>query len=552
MNEVDAMNKSKKWTFFILLMLSILYFSLFIPPNLLGAKDINMISAFEHDEFAQYPNVIRMLTPGETLYQTLRNFVVYLHYYYGYPFYFFSALAILPVKLILGSGWTEQTSTIVMVLRQLINVLPMILSAWVMTWIVTRFSSKLKSVLCFVLLLTLPAAVTNNLWWHPDSLLTLFVVLTLFFLDKDDFRFGKYFYFSGVAAALAIGSKILGVLFVVTYIVYLLYGFFSKKIPFKRLVLATLLQLAVVVGTVIITNPLLLLPIERGEIISVFKANLEQSTVGFWVKTEGNQSQITAIRDIFSQNYGSILLALFSTASLVLGLFHKPVRTRSMIILAWLIGYLGYFVIFASTLREHYLLPAAIPLLAGLFLLIPAPGTIRIGRNLPAVKFDRKQLLVILLAVIVVAQVGVKDAKILESALHKEENSGSINLFNVASEEFLAKIPADVKVKIYRDWRAYVEPRANYEITYDWSLADYDYIHTIDPDVLFIEYDNAYYFSDESKIEQSIRPGEMTAMVEFYSDVINEHLAGYQLLVKTDFGYVFAKDEFYARFFDME
>ena len=58
-----------------------------------GAKDVPMLSVFEVDEFAQYPNVIGMLQVGDTFYQTVRNFAVYHHYFYGYPFYFFSALS---------------------------------------------------------------------------------------------------------------------------------------------------------------------------------------------------------------------------------------------------------------------------------------------------------------------------------------------------------------------------------------------------------------------------------------------------------------------------
>lgn len=550
------MNKSKKWTMLIFLIISILYFGMFIIPNLLGVKDINMISAFEHDEFAQYPNVIHMLTPGETPYQSLRNFVVYLHYYYGYPFYFFSALAILPVKLILGSGWINHTDIIMMVLRQAINVLPIILSAWLMTWVVTRFHSRLKSLLCFILLLTLPAVISNNLWWHPDSLLTLFVVLTIFFLDRDDFRFGKYFYLSGVACGLAIGSKILGVLFIITYIVYLFYGLFSKKITFKRFVLAAILGLAAVLGTVVVTNPLLLLPIERGEIINIFKTNLAQSTVGFWVKGNGENSQLAAIQEIFSQNYSSIFLAIFSITILIMGLFRNATRTRSMIILTWLIGYLGYFVVFASTLRAHYLIPAALPLLSGMFLLIPDNGLVKSETILPRSKEKIARLiLLILIPTIVFIQVVANlpnGIQIYKESLIKEINSGSIQLFTTASDKFLNNIPSDVRVKIYRDWRAYVEPRDNYEISYNWSLANYEYIHSVDPDLLFIEFDNAYYFSDQSKIDQAIRPDEMKEMVKFYTDVISEHVGGYRLLMKTDFGYVFAKDEFFIQFFDKE
>ena len=166
-----------------------------------------MISVFEHDEYAQYPYVIHMLTPGETFYQSVRNFVVYLHYYYGYPFYFFSALSLLPVKWIFGSDWALQTPLIMLVLRQMINVLPILLSIYLLVWLQTRFKSRLRSILLFLLLISLAAVFANNLWWHPDSLLTFFSVLTIFFLVKDEFHFGKYFYLSAVSCGLAFAIR---------------------------------------------------------------------------------------------------------------------------------------------------------------------------------------------------------------------------------------------------------------------------------------------------------------------------------------------------------
>jgi len=258
-------NRSKQTnTFFILVLLGLVYFIAFIPPNLTGARDVNMLSVFQHDEFAQYPHVIRMLTPGDTIYQSLRNFVVYLHYYYGYPFYFLSALFLLPVTLFIGSGWAQHTSTIVAVLRQSINVLPIILATLILVWLQTKLINRAKALVIFILLLTLPAVVDNNMWWHPDSLLVLFTVLTLFFLARDDFRFGKDFFLSAVPLGLAIGVKILGVLFVVTYAVYFLYSLFSHRISLKKAVIFSSLFLALLIFVVVATNPLLLLPIERG------------------------------------------------------------------------------------------------------------------------------------------------------------------------------------------------------------------------------------------------------------------------------------------------
>ncbi len=546
------MTKSKRTTILILAIIAAIYFAIFIFPNLSGAQDANMLSAFEHDEFAQYPHVIRMLTPCDTLYQSLRNFVVYLHYFYGYPFYFFSALAILPVKLILGSTWTDNTSVIVMVLRQLINVLPIIVSVILLVWIQTRFKSIFKSILLGVLLLTIPAVVSNNMWWHPDSLLTLFAVLTIFFLVQDDFRYGKNFYFSGIACGLAVGAKTLGVLFVFTYLVYILYGMITRRISFPKLVLHSILFLLVMLGTVVVTNPLLLLPIERSEIIAAFKQLLNENTVGFWVVGNPRSSMFAQVFSTFNENYGSWVILLVSVAALLYGLVRKESSTTSIVISTWLIGYVGYFLLFASTMRSHYLIPVALPLLSSLVVFIPSFSKSEIAGAPSVRRLARLSIIASpILALGILIQVGAnmyRDADNITKNVNREQTSPSIQLFQQAETQVLSRIPLDRKVRIYRDWRAYVAPRASYNITYDWSLANYPYIQEIDPDVLFIEYDNMLYFSDASKIVSAIDPASMKGMVTFYTDAINGRVNGYTLALKTDYGSVFVRDDLHQKY----
>ena len=92
-----------------------------------------MLQVFQVDEYAQFPNVMHMLTPGVTLIETLRNFITYLHYFYGYIFYFVSALVILPLRLALGSGWGGHVTLLVTWMRQGGCVLPAPLSIYLLT-----------------------------------------------------------------------------------------------------------------------------------------------------------------------------------------------------------------------------------------------------------------------------------------------------------------------------------------------------------------------------------------------------------------------------------
>jgi hypothetical protein len=547
------MTKAQKRLLLLLVVLGLAYFAVFIVPNSTGAKDATMLSAFEHDEFAQYPNVIHMLVGGTTIKQAVHNFLVYNHYYYGYPFYFFSAIAILPLKWILGAGWTSQTQTIVAVLRQTINVLPMILAAFLLVLDQLKSKSPWKALLSFLLLLSLPAVIGNNLWWHPDSLLTLFSVLTILFLVKDDGKFGLYFYLSGIVCALAIGAKILGVLFVLTYASYLVYGLVAKKSSWKKTILSALLFLVVLVASVIVTNPLLVFPIEHKEVIAVFKTNLAESSQGFWLVGNGITNKLGEILGTLNQYYGGLLLFFTALLTAIIGCFTKGKRLKYLIILTWVIGFMGYFVFFAFTLRPHYFIPAVLPLYITLLDVIPDSWT-----NFKQ-KLDRKHrkewlkrigsaLIILLMAVVLVIN-SVQAVGTIKDITNREAASGSLAMFKTFQDQFLPDMPQGTPLVIYRDWRAYVADNPHWQVIYNWNLADYDYLNGIKPDILFIERDNVFYFSDPAKIAEAIDPAEMRRMNQFYSDVLNNRVTGFHQIYKDDFGYILVSDALFLKYF---
>lgn len=545
------MIKQQKRIYWLLILLSLLFFTAFISPNLTGAKDAAMLSAFEHDEFAQYPNVIHMLQQGESLKASLHNFLVYLHYYYGYPFYFFSALAILPVKWILGADWTAHTQTIMLVLRQLINVLPMLLAVFILVRDQLKSKSPWKALLTFLLLMTLPAVTANNMWWHPDSILTLFSVLTLFFLVLDGSKLGKFFYISGIACGLAIGAKFLGALFVVAYISILIYAKIALKHSFKKIILSALLFLVVMFGTVLISNPLLFLPLERGEIIAAIRIIFSESTQGFTVANTGMLPKLGNMLLFIKVYYGGIILFCLALINLVIALVSRKQVFKNLVILTWFVGFMGYFILFASTLRPHYFIPAILPLYATLLDCIPDDLKSLFRLNDEKGKWAKSLASLALLLVILITT-GINSSKFVPSitqAAAREENSPSLALFNTFESKYLPSLPQNTPLLIYRDWRAYVADNPHWRVIYNWDLATYGYINENQPDFLFIEYENAYYFGDESKLAIALDKDAMQQMYNFYSDALHENIDGYRLLYKDSFGYVFVSNSLFEKYY---
>ncbi len=362
------MKINQKKNILLLVGLSFILFILLVFPNATGAKGVNMLAVFEIDEFAQYPHLLRMLTRGDTLYQSIRNFVVYLHYFYGYPFYFFSALSALPIRLLYGLDWVKHTQMILTTLRQITTVLPMLISIGFWLYMTRAFLSTIKTGLGFLLLVSIPAVFENFFWWHPDSLAFLFVTLTFFFLVRDNLSFKRNFWLAAVTAGLALGTKHLGEFFILTIPVYLLYGVVLKKIDWKKMLLLAIGFVTLMLTAIIISNPLLLLPIERGEIIRYQLIQWKETTQGSLV---AHQSLSLAEFFRFLTRHAAILpVWIMSVVALVLGLRNEKSRLFFLLLSSFLIPY-GLVIFGGSSLRPNYLIPFFIPLLASMLIFLP-------------------------------------------------------------------------------------------------------------------------------------------------------------------------------------
>ena len=540
------MDRIQKTTLVILIALGGVYFSLFIFPNLTGAKDASMLAVFEVDEYAQYPHVLQMLTPGETLYQTLRNFLIYLHYFYGYVFYFFSALVLLPIRMISGGDWINQTQLNVVVLRQMINVLPMMISVLLLVYMQTRFKSIWKSILIFLFLLSVPVVVVNNLWWHPDSLVFLFIVLTLFFLHQDDFRYGKNFIAAAIACGLATGTKHLGLFFVLAVPFYLLWGGYRKVINWKRILLLGAGFVIVMVAAVVVSNPLLLLPMERAEIIATQKLQFQQTSSGLIVANPEPLIAWGYFPDDLRIHYGEWFFILFALIMLGIGIRKPSQRLLNTLILCWMIPLTVTVFVFA-TRRTHYLLPVIVPVYSSLFVFLdPKIVFSRIKKS--AASLNRSELFHILAQIAMSGLILFQsvlfiksDVEIYTTQLRRESDSRSIGFYNRVREKVLPGITAD-QIRVYRDWHIYFPTSEGVEVAMEWEFATYAMIEALNPDLIVLEKENVNAFSDSRIVSQAVDPGDIKPVYLFYRDAANDQLPGYHKVQEDSFGIVFVRD----------
>lgn len=523
--------KSKKKTLFLLALIGLIYFCTLIPANLTGAETPEMLEVFEVDEYAQYPHLMRMLSPGEGLYPTLRNFFIYLHYYYGFPFYFWSALSVLPLKLS-----DAQTRVIVCTLRQMISVLPMILSAGLLTWIFTKFRRTVSTVLLFVLLLTMPAVLQNDFWWHPDSLTLLFLSLTFFFLDRDRMRCGKNFLFAAFACGAAIGTKYLGLYFALAIPTYLLCCRISGSISTRQLFSKAGAFLLVMTAAVIFSDPLLLLPQERAEILGIMKQQTGLSGSGIFLRYENNFLENGQLPGWLTENYMRLPWILLTALGLFSGIISgdKEKRTFGIVMFCYLVT--GYTVnLNTAASRLHYFLPIMLPP-AGCMIWLPeiAPERFRKG-------------IFLTLYPLILIQIGLNvqtDLNLWQTQLHREENSASIALYKELQENYLplSGVPSERMTRVYRDWKAYFPEQEGFAILTDWELASFPLIEDWHPDLIILEKENIRAYSAEDITERAVNTDKMAQTHTFYRAAAEKNIPGYEFLAENNFGIVFRKE----------
>lgn len=509
-----------------------------------------MLSIFEKDEFAQYQHVLRMLTPGDTIFETIRRFVVYLHYDYGYPFYLFSAIMLLPYRLFVGAAWGQDSATIMLLLRQLVSVLPVIFSVALMVDLQTERKSTAKILGLFAFLLALPATVLNNLWWHPDSLSILLITLIFYMLQKDEFRFGRNFYIAAALCGAGVSVKFAGAFFALAVPLYILWGLKDQKLELRRALWVAFSFVAVMALGLVISNPLLLIPQTRAEILARQQQLIFQTRAGYYTQYADWNLTKEKIQRIIWPYYGQWFTLLLMLAGLIQGMRTPRFRFTNVMILAFSLPY--FLAVGGSTVRPLYFLPMAIPLASGLVHLFPERISSR-RREAREEKQNKKSLrssclrdFVFILLFLLVIQYGLylqQDAKIYTDILYREERSESIAFYHEVEARLTEMGLADEPLAIYRDLTAYVPPKPNYDVLMKWKLATYDYIHENQPDVLLLEMNYVLEFTQPDAIETAVDPDQMRAWQRFYGDAYADELPGYRIIYQNEYALALLREE---------
>ena len=349
--------------------LGALVFALLIPPNLHGAVDIGHMTT--GDEHVTYPYVLHMLEASKDFSQFWWRTIIYGDYHYGYPFYFTSMVVLLPQRLILGDAFFDQTPLNLLVLRQLIGVLPLLLSAGLLVYLQTRFRSVWQSAALFLFILAVPAVMRQNIqWWHPDALSILAVVLTLFFLDRDRLRFGRNFWFASVACGLATAIKLQGPFFVLTIAGYLLAGRLQRRVSSWRMVALGAGFTAGMIAVTLLSNPFLFYPTQLEKMVAIQTQKQQEMSVGYSDRGEDPnlyRKEPEYWRWTLETWYGSVPLLIGLAVALAMACLGGKNRFANLLILGWVLPYSLYLLYGVAPKPDHYWLPVMLTLFSAAF-----------------------------------------------------------------------------------------------------------------------------------------------------------------------------------------
>lgn len=498
-----------------------------------------MVLIFQPDEAVPLPYVLEMIEPSDTIKQALINFAFYDYYFYGYPYFAASALALLPLQWL---GQIGNITLVMLTLRQVISVLPMLGIIWILVYLQTRFKSY-RAVLLFLLLASIPAVVQNNLWWHPDSLAILFAMLVIVCLNLDALRFGRFFYLAAVMCGFSAGTKGIGFYFFVAIAVYLLIGYAGKRVSLQRLTFSAFGFLAVMAAAYLFANPILVFSGVRRRYFTVMQEQSRLLTQGYEVYyPKGLAASWPEMRTY----YGDWPILLAALVACILSIMRGPNRLLNTIILAWFIP-ITVFDLSIIHFKPQYWMPVALPMFSTLAGLLPDAADLKkllAGQTKPGGGLLMKTAFLLVVVVQFLFYLPSGSNRYF-SELRRAENNPSLDFYTNTSQALRALPPAPYAV--YHDTAIYVPSISGWHTDSIFEVLTYPYIEQHNFDILLVMQGRINDYLNPAVV--GIDAENLALGREFYQAANQGSVRGYHLVYRNDFGLVFVKDQLYTEYY---
>jgi hypothetical protein len=263
------------------------------------------------------------------------------------------------------------------------------------------------------------------------------------------------------------------------------------------------------------------------------KQQTELSGTGIFLRYENTFLENGHLPGWLTENYLRLPWLILAFISLITALISgkTPVRTMAVVLLCYLLVACTVNLNAAAS-RLHYFLPILLPLAASLPLFADIfPERLRSYAELVLILF-------------LIVQIGLNlpyDIKLMDTQIHREENSGSIALYRELASGYLPlpEVPAERMTRIYRDWKVYFPEQEGYAVMTDWNLASFALIGEWFPDLILLEKENIRTYGGDNILDRAVNIDKMSETAAFYSAAAENKIPGYDYLFENNFGVVF-------------
>jgi len=312
-------------------------------------NDLDYLQWKSLDEYTFHGVLVKLHHALVTL--DIRSFFAYSFYSYGFIFFLINYFAVFPF-------FSDPTSEFMIFIPKMVNTVFFILSLLYMNLSMKELKiNNFYRFLAFVFIIAMPGIWFNVNWFHPDFMMTAFLLMAIYFLSKSHFTLNQYNDTAIVFWGIAIAIKIQAITFAPIFI-----WLICKRISYHGVSSSELRLLAkialLIVSIYVLLNPYLL----HLDGINAWVENLKAEFFNASYR-EGNPLLPLSIKLNFGIfNYYMTPLLFISVLSCSLFLTVKDINSRRFSIMGALsltiLANMVYFIFFMNKGWNHYFLPS--------------------------------------------------------------------------------------------------------------------------------------------------------------------------------------------------
>ncbi len=330
------------------LLIILLLFSIIIWIDF-SWSELSILEMKSIDEYAFHGSLLRV-------YEGLVSFdikKIFSHGFYSYGSSFFI------LNGIAASPWLDVTdSSLSIIVPRLITTLFMGVSLLILTKLLEQFHSNIfEKILALLFVVMMPGIWVNAIWFHPDYMMTTFLMASMYMLFRSNEIGDRFYWFSVLFWGISVAVKIQAITFapVLIWSISILIRNNTLSEKYFKIFIASFVSIIIIF---IILNPYVIHPKGANAWFQVFISNIESNASNHGIF--GDLSLLFKIKNAIELFYVPmvlfIVLLLLSLIALYKEWKSKQLRLSGMAA-AYILPNIIYLLFFVNKAWNHYFLP---------------------------------------------------------------------------------------------------------------------------------------------------------------------------------------------------